>query len=103
MYISDFYGKCREIYHTWMLWDKKGCCLVEFASIQGPFFTFSRWDCHKSMCINIYIYNIIYYIYICYIFYMGQTSMFPSSSPPPAVVVVGGSPGTSSAGTRTTT
>ena len=42
-------------------------------------------------------------IYICYIFYMGQISLFlPSgNASTPAVVVAGGSPGTS-AGTRTT-
>ena len=21
LHLGDFYGKCREIYHTWMVWD----------------------------------------------------------------------------------
>ena len=61
MYISDFYGKCRDIYHTWMLWDEKGCCLVEFASIQGPLFHFFAFGLSQ---VYVYKYVYIYNIYV---------------------------------------
>ena len=26
LHLVDFYGKCREIYHTWILWVHDSCC-----------------------------------------------------------------------------
>ena len=40
LHLVEFYGKCRDIYHTWMLWDNQPTVAVFFVLSSKDFLTF---------------------------------------------------------------